>query len=215
MKPVLDHDAFVSKADEELNKIVIPKVEFRETTLGDAVDYINKMIVSHNARPEAFQIPLLRFHLEMAGEPSPVPALPPGMSPGANAEPPSGGKTVSPYDATITLSLSNVSMKELIRYLTSLGGLQPHIQADAIWLRPISTGGISVLLKRVYLVPASVFSTKAEAEKFLKPIIPQFDSPDFFWSFDEKSRLLTLQFANPTIEEFEEVYAHALLKHGY
>ena len=212
IKPILDHDAFVIRTDAELNEIVIPKIEFHEAKAKDAIDEINKWIVSHNSKPKAFQIPLLRIrHIDLLEHATPASA--PGASPVPGVPSP-GGKSVSPEDATITLSLSNTNVKEWIRYITSLSGMMIDIEQDAIWLKPLSYGE-SLLLKRVYIVPEAVFSTKAQAEKLLKPIVPQFTSPDFFWDFNERSHLLTLQFGNPIIEEFEKKYAKELLQHGF
>lgn len=219
IKPILDHDDFVSKTDGELSEIILPKVEFREASVKGVIAEMNKLILSHNSKPTAFQIPPLRIRdfnllglLEHAT--TALPGASPEQSNGSNVSSSPAAKSVAPEDAPLTLSLSNVSLKELLRYVTGLSGMVIDIEQDAIWLKPLSSGE-SLLLKRVYIVPEAVISTKAQAGKFLKPIIPQFASPDFFWDFDGRSHQLTLQFANPTIEEFEKLYARELLKHGF
>ena len=115
----------------------------------------------------------------------------------------------------MTLSLSNSTLKEALGYIAGLCGMTINVEPGAIWLKPMSSGGGSVLIKRGYIVPDAICSSKAQAEKLLKPTIPDFNSPDFFWNFDESSHTLTLQYGDTLIDEFEIGYARELLKHGF
>ncbi|MEP6670695.1 MAG: M56 family metallopeptidase [Chthoniobacter sp.] len=97
--------------------IILPKVEFREATLAEAVDFVSKRAREHD--PEGTGIKIL----VMLGNA-------PKSATGAN-----------PEDARITLSLTNVPLFEALQYLAGLAGLQPVYTKDAVVLKPMNAAG--------------------------------------------------------------------------
>ena len=107
----------------------------------------------------------------------------------------------------------DTNVKEWIRYITSLSGMMIDIEQDAIWLKPLSYGE-SLLLKRVYIVPEAVFSTKAQAEELLKPIVPQFISL-IFSGILTRDHICGSNSEIPSLKNLKKKYAKELLQHGF
>src|SRR5262245_62270918 len=81
----------------KLNSIIIPHVEFRDTTIREAIDFLREQAAENDPTGQGVNIVLRLVPLGQVAPPS-VPALPPGLptgtgSPGAGAPvqaPPAG-----------------------------------------------------------------------------------------------------------------------------
>lgn len=222
MQPVLHREEIATKTDEELKKIIVPKIEFHDTLIREAVDQMNVLIRAHNSEPSSFQIPPLRirqFPIPAAQE-SPAqsnPALTGTATDAANKDASSEPKLLPPEEARISLSLSNTSLKEIIRYVTNLFGMVIDFQADAVWLKPM-VWGIPVVETRSYSVPKAICTTRADAEELVKEQFPGFNPANprgCSWNFNETTHVLTLRFVDVSFVFFEKWYARELLKNGF
>lgn len=217
MAPILHREDIVPKINAELEKILIPKFDVRDTPIADVVDELNRYISEHNSQPSAFQIPHLCIRHDSGLDATPTSSQ--NVS-GSEKSDPSPALPIPSEDARITLSLSKITLAEAVRYVTNLSALMIDIEPGTIWLKPLIYPTI-LLTKHVYIIPYSVCSTKAQAEKLLAGIIPDFktsipeSSPQIFWEFDASSHLLTLSYGEYTIDQFEKNYARELLNHGF
>jgi hypothetical protein len=153
-----------------------------------------------------------------------LPAVPPLTIPGVQASgsasaptvpgAPANAKTVSPEEATITLTLTNVSLFELLHYVTNLAGLTIKVQPDGIWVKPIMSSGCYMMLTRAYRLPAAVCSTREQIDEIEKAI-NLIKIPNRKWDFDPKTRCLTIRTIDPDFYNFEHWYAAALMRYGY
>ena len=215
MKPILEDDATTSKIDEELEKIGVPNFHPHDATLPEVLEQVNAVIIIHNSNPSAIQIPPLRIYPD---HPQPTPVThenPPDKKPGA------------PENTRITLNYPAPKrqpdrfgwpMKWVIKDISHISYTVIDIEPDAIWLKSLATP--ENLTKRVYFIPYSICYTKVDVEYMLRTHFWSFDlqkriNPDVSWDFDNKSHLLTLQYGDLPIMEFEKWFARELLKRGF
>jgi len=140
-----------------MERIIIPKLEFREATFREALEFLKKRSVEldPNSRPIGGRGVIVRLPPVVqsqgaalaipteAAAPSPPPPGVPGLdTPAAVTEtsPPlrPDPDAVGPQEARITLSLTNISLYEALRYITSQAGLKLRILTDAIEIVPVS-----------------------------------------------------------------------------
>jgi general secretion pathway protein D len=135
----------------KLDRIIIPKLEFREATVREAIDFLKKksqeLDVDSPAGEKGVNIVL---KLEGSGggggvapeaAPAGVPGIP-GLDPipaapnaPAMAAPAAFG---SPADARITVSLTNIPLIEALKYVTGLANLKFKVEPFAVSIVPLS-----------------------------------------------------------------------------
>ncbi|MEA3188147.1 MAG: ral secretion pathway protein [Chthoniobacter sp.] len=147
----------------KLNRIIIPKIEFREATVREAIDFLKqksreldteqdptkrgvnivlKMEASGGSAPAAAP--------DAAGAAPAIPGLEATPAPTATTTP--TGPTVNPADVRITLSLSNIPLAEALRYITNLANLKIKVDPFAVAIVPI-TENTADLVTKEYKVP--------------------------------------------------------------
>ncbi|MEA3209975.1 MAG: ral secretion pathway protein [Chthoniobacter sp.] len=170
-RPIETRGGEVSRTEmiqKKLERIVIPRLEFKEATIREAIEFLKKKSVeldTTEANPANRGVNLV-LKLEGAsgggagaapdlGAPAAAPAIPglealPGAAaPGApGAAPAAFG---SPADARITVSLTNIPLSEALRYVTNLAGLKYKVEPFAVSIVPASTN-IDVLITKEYKV---------------------------------------------------------------
>ena len=82
------------------------------------------------------------------------------------------GNGISPGDAKITLSLTNIPLSEAIRYVTSLAGLKVRIDPYSVTIVPLSEPTDS-LVTREYVVPPGFLSMSGSAGGGGPPSLPE------------------------------------------
>jgi len=171
----------------KLNSIIIPKVEFKDATVREAIDFLKTKSrdLDHDPDPSRRGVNIV-LQLEAPGGAAmgaPSPAAPadagaaaaiPGLDPAAagaapaagGAAPAAGGAapaaaaatpSINPSDARITLSLNNVPMAEVLRYITTLAGLKVKIDPYAVSVVPL-TMIVETLITKEYKVPPGTFT---------------------------------------------------------
>ncbi|XHR28257.1 MAG: Amuc_1098 family type IV pilus outer membrane protein [Chthoniobacteraceae bacterium] len=151
----------------KLNTIIIPKVEFKDATVREAIEFlkIKSRELDRDPDPSRRGVNIV---LQLDGGNG---AAAPTADAGAGAAPAIPGlETATPTAAAggsaggavgtqpITLSLSNVPMAEVLRYITSLAGLKYKIDPYAVAVVPL-TAVYDTLITKEYKVPPGTFST--------------------------------------------------------
>ena len=135
----------------KLELIVIPKLEFREATIREAVDYLKKksqeLDIDSPAGEKGVNIVL---KLDSTGGGAPVglpeaaPAVPgiPGLDPVPGAAPAMPAMPAAPLGdpgaARITVALTNIPLIEALRYVTGLANLKFKVEPYAVSVVPLS-----------------------------------------------------------------------------
>lgn len=161
------------RLQKKLATIIIPKVEFKDATLREAIDYLRKrgneldtdpakkpinIVLQLNAPSGAASAPAPGA-TGPAADPSapPIPGLDPSAAaPAASAVIPVAptASTTNPSDTPITLTLNNVPMGEALRYIANLAGLKVKYEEHAVNLIPV---GVDTLITKKYTLPPGAF----------------------------------------------------------
>ena len=155
------------RIQRKLDRIIIPKLEFREATIREAVDFLKKKSVELDIDSEPGNKGVnIVLKLDNGGAgaapadaPAPAPAAIPGLEqiPAAPGAAPaarwrcSGSRRSRPGDARITVSLTNIPLIEALRYVTNLAGLKFKVEPYAVFVVPQSVN-TDVLVTREWKV---------------------------------------------------------------
>ena len=156
----------------KLERIIIPKIEFRDATVREAIDFLKKKSVElDDFSPAGEKGVNIVLKLDAGnggggggggGAPAaaaPIPGIP-GLdnaqpaAPAAGAIPapaaaPGGG---SPADARITVSLTNIPLIEALKYVTGLASLKFKVEPYAVSVVPV-TENTDVLITKEWKIP--------------------------------------------------------------
>jgi len=118
---------------QRMERVIIPRLEFREATVREALDFLKKKSVELD--PEAPVNIRTNFPMVLAGPREANPAIPPPSIPGESGATPgpfAGRGIANPQEARITLALTNISLYAALRYVTSLADLKFRIRLAAL-----------------------------------------------------------------------------------
>ncbi|MEI9898235.1 MAG: LptA/OstA family protein [Chthoniobacter sp.] len=146
-------------ASAALNKartIVIPKVELREATLVEALDFLRTKATELDPDKSGVNI-----------------ILPPGVD-----SVPIGSAGARPADARITISLTNVPLDEALRYVTELAGLELRAEPHALVLQlpPVAAPAEAKSAAAPGAAPIVAPAESAALQKAEKIIIPKIET---------------------------------------
>ena len=169
----------------KLNNIIIPKVEFKDATVREAIDFLKKKSAELDIRetdPSRRGVNIV-LQLDVPGsvpaaaaaapaDPAAAPAIP-GLDPAAasNTAGASAASGINPADARITLSLNNMPLAEVLRYITTLAGLKVKIDQYAVAIVPI-TVVTDQLITKEYKVPPGAFQNAVNSGGSAAPAAP-------------------------------------------
>ncbi len=161
----------ISRTDmisRKLERIVIPKLDFKEATIREAVEFLkekSRMLDTTEPNPANRGVNIV-LKLEGGGggaapEAAPAAAAPaiPGLDalPGAAPAPGAGALPAfaagNAADARITVSLTNIPLSEALRYVTNLAGLKFKVEPFAVSIVPASTNIETVITKEYKVRP--------------------------------------------------------------
>jgi len=150
----------IDKIQKKLERTIIPKLDFKDATIREAVEYLKKKSIELDPVDEpktGVNIVLKLDAGSSVGVPEALPPPPvgPGGIPGLDAGPPpaapapalGGGGT----DARITVALSNIPLIEALRYVTGLANLKFKVEPFAVSVVPLSVS-TDVLITREWKV---------------------------------------------------------------
>ena len=166
-----------ARITNKLNTIIIPKIEFRDASIREAIDFLRQQAAANDPATEGRKGVdiVLRANPTVGGraEAAPpvvesvAPALP-GASPEAAvpvATPPPAAvitpPSISPTDARITITLNEIPLGEALRYIASQAGLKVKVEPYAVSIIPISEQSNDLLTKE-YRVPPGFISRIGE-----------------------------------------------------
>src|SRR5437762_7458018 len=160
----------------KLNSIIIPHLEFRDTTIREAIDFLREQAAENDPSGQGVNIVLRLVPLGQVAQPSlPVqPAAPTEgtATPGAGAPPagaaappagaPVGGRpgavpvvapVSGPAGARITVTLDNIPLGEALRYVANQAGTKVKVEPYAIAVVPLTEQSNELITKRYHVPP--------------------------------------------------------------
>jgi Flp pilus assembly secretin CpaC/tetratricopeptide (TPR) repeat protein len=158
----------------KLNRIIIPRIDLRDTTVREAVEFLkqrSRELDTSTDDPQGKR----GVNIVLKLNPSrPDLSVPPAEGP---TPAPLGGTA----DTRVTLSLTNVPLIEALRYLTELAGLKYKIEPYAVSIVPITENTTDLITKKYRVPPgfipagpvtgAEIPSPGAAREEVLEPRI--------------------------------------------
>jgi general secretion pathway protein D len=175
--------AGTARINNKLNTIIIPRIEFRDASIREAIDFLREQAADNDTSTtgkRGVDIVLRTVPLGQVAPP-PVPVVPAASpvtaatgSPGAGgttaggtqpvtappvvARPVVAGAPTSPAEARITITLNQIPLGEALRYIAAQAGLKVKVEPYAVSIIPISEQSNDLLTKE-YRVPPDFIST--------------------------------------------------------
>jgi general secretion pathway protein D len=167
-----------ARTTQKLNSIIIPRVEFRDASVREAIDFIRQQAADNDPNPDEKKGVDIVLRLAPLGQIAP-PSIPvePTQSPGTAsgtptdaAQPsamtsPAGARAIAaasvalrPADARITITLNQIPLGEALRYIASQAGLKVKVEPYAVSIIPITEQSNDLITKE-YRVPPGFIST--------------------------------------------------------
>ncbi|HJT44843.1 MAG TPA: Amuc_1098 family type IV pilus outer membrane protein [Chthoniobacterales bacterium] len=173
-----------ARITQKLNAIVIPRVEFRDASVREAIDFLRQQAAANDPNPDEKKGVDIVLRLAPLGQIAPpsvpvdqvqgnggagAPATSPEAAPpGAPTKPtvakpivasaPVSSPAISPSDARITITLNQIPLGEALRYIASQAGLKVKVEPYAVSIIPISEQSNDLITKE-YRVPPGFIST--------------------------------------------------------
>jgi general secretion pathway protein D len=174
-----------ARINNKLNTIIIPRIEFRDASIREAIDFLRQQAVANDPATEGKKGVDIVLRLVPLGQVAPpsapveaaIPATPTGAAPAEGAAAPTTpvqarpvvapavvpSSAISPAQARITISLSQIPLGEALRYIASQAGLKVKIEPYAVSIIPLSEQSNDLITKE-YRVPPGFISTTINAQ---------------------------------------------------
>ncbi|MBI5684855.1 MAG: hypothetical protein HZC54_07230 [Verrucomicrobia bacterium] len=128
--------------ERKLNSIRLPKLEFRDTSIVEVINYLNKQSRAIDEQQSGGE----GVNIVLAGLPF--------------TEAKAGSKTDSMAGTPgITLNLMDVPLRDALRYVTDIAGLKFVVDKYAVLVTPVTYQPPGVMQTRDFQVPTGVFTT--------------------------------------------------------
>jgi general secretion pathway protein D len=162
-----------ARITNKLNSIIIPKIEFRDASIREAVDFLRQQAAANDPSPDTKKgVDIVLRTTPLGGVTPPAP-LPETAPPLPGAPPPEPGveptpvpapaaPSIAPSDARITITLNQIPLGEALRYIASQAGLKVKIEPYAVSIIPINEQS-SDLFTKEYRVPPGFISSSVNA----------------------------------------------------
>ena len=172
----------------KLNTIIIPRLEFRDASLREAVDFLREQAVENDPATEGKRgvniviPPSLAVQRVVtppaAGSPAPqgagAPATAPAGTPVPGAPPAAAANRAGnlpaappPERGNITIELNHIPLGEALRYIANQAGLKVKVEPYAVSLVPKTEQSDDLLVKR-YHVPPEFFGGPLDVGYYLE-----------------------------------------------
>src|SRR5437764_192573 len=179
----------------KLDSIIIPRIEFRDASIREAIDFVRQQAAANDPSPEGrrgFDMVLRLRSIGRSNEPVPVtgtttageavasPAPAGALPPGESAPPPAAVvpapavtpatpslPPVNPAEARITLTLNQIPLGEALRYIASQAGLKVKVEPYAVLILPLSEQSNELTTKEYRVPPGFISSTVNVGESAL------------------------------------------------
>ena len=172
----------------KLNTIIIPKIEFREASIREAIEFLRQQAAENDPGADGrkgvdivLRVNTLGTRAETTATTSTTTVVAPAVTaPGVSPEPtaivapPTVATTVSapsinPADARITITLNQIPLGEALRYIASQAGLKVKIEPYAVSIIPISELSNDLLTKQYRVPPGFISSSVNVGPSLLGP----------------------------------------------
>src|SRR5262245_11313720 len=180
-----------AQINNKLNSIIIPRIEFRDATIREAIDFLREQAAENDTSgtgKRGVDIVLRMVPLGQVAAPQ-APVAPPPVSsspttavpgaPGA-AGAPAGGTAPSSAPAVaarpvapasneprITITLNQIPLGEALRYIAAQAGLKVKVEPYAVSIIPMSEQSHDLVTKR-YHVPPEFFGGPLDVGYYLE-----------------------------------------------
>ncbi|HEY1583386.1 MAG TPA: type II and III secretion system protein, partial [Chthoniobacterales bacterium] len=162
-----------ARITNKLNSIIIPKIEFRDASIREAIDFLRQQAAANDPSTEGkrgVDIVLRTTSLGRVEAPARAPEVSatapplPGASPEAAAVEPTpvpvpAAPTISPSEARITITLNQIPLGEALRYIASQAGLKVKVEPYAVSVIPINEQSSDLFTKEYRVPPGFIGST--------------------------------------------------------
>jgi general secretion pathway protein D len=140
----------VARMTKKLQSITVPKLQFDDVAIEDAVRFLADKSRELDPDKEGVNFVLKK-------EPTVAPAAPAASTAGAAA-----GTAVAPAPAPqftpVTLKLENVTLEQILNFLTNITPLKYKVEENAVFLLPLNESS-EILQTRTFAVPPGFFKT--------------------------------------------------------
>src|SRR5882724_12492564 len=158
----------------KMNSIIIPHIEFRDTTVREAIEFLREQAAENDPSGQGVNIVLRLVPLGQVAGPS-APVLPPPTGAGTSVPvlpaqaPPAGAPAQGapgappgvapvpvvsgPAGARITVTLDNIPLGEALRYVANQAGLKVKVEPYAIAVIPLTEQSNDLITKRYHVPP--------------------------------------------------------------
>ena len=164
--------AGTARITTKLNTIIIPRVEFRDASIREAIDFLRQQAAANDPAAEGRKGVDIVLRISPLGTVAPPPPAPVEAAPLPEGETgaPEGGvapapvqpvistPAVSPGNARITITLNQIPLGEALRYIASQAGLKVKVEPYAVLVIPISEQSVDLITKE-YRVPPGFISS--------------------------------------------------------
>ncbi len=156
-----------ARITNKLNSIIIPKIEFRDASIREAIDFLRQQAAANDPSTEGkrgVDIVLRTSALGRTEAPAPIretaPPLP-GAEPAVEPTPVPvpAAPSISPSDARITITLNQIPLGEALRYIASQAGLKVKVEPYAVSVIPINEQSSDLFTKEYRVPPGFIGST--------------------------------------------------------
>jgi general secretion pathway protein D len=171
-----------AQVSNKLNTIIIPRLEFRDASLREAVDFLREQAVENDPATEGKRgvnivIPPSLAVQRVVTPPAAVSPAPAGT--GAPATAPAGAPPAAanragnlpaappPERGNITIELNQIPLGEALRYIANQAGLKVKVEPYAVSLVPKTEQSNDLLVKR-YHVPPEFFGGPLDVGYYLE-----------------------------------------------
>src|SRR5438132_4680907 len=152
----------------KLNGIIIPHIEFRDTSIREAIDFLREQASENDPSGQGVNIVLRLVPLGQIAPPSSPVAQPTGTASPAGGAPPAGAGEApagspgampvvapvsGPAGARITVTLDNIPLGEALRYVANQAGLKVKVEPYAVAVIPLTEQSNDLVTKRYHVPP--------------------------------------------------------------
>ncbi|MFL6584015.1 MAG: Amuc_1098 family type IV pilus outer membrane protein [Chthoniobacterales bacterium] len=184
-----------ARITNKLNSIIIPRIEFRDASIREAIDFLREQAAEHDPTPEGKRGVDIVLRLTAIGgraapetitttttiAPSPAAPLPQGNAPPpATNEPPVAAVTgpspviavpaapaVAPGEPRITITLNQIPLGEALRYIAAQANLKVKIEPYAVSIIPTSEQSQELITKEYRVPPGFIQSSVTPTNSML------------------------------------------------
>ena len=154
---------------KKLNNIILPKINFTDSTVREAIDFLVQKSKTLDPAGEGVSI-VLKLPDDGGAAPAPAPAPAPAAVPGIpGLDPVPGGGAIPGAPVVgggsgtrITLTLANVPLIEVIKYITNLANLKYKIEPFAVSIVPLGTSTEELYIKEWKVNPSLFLNTPGQ-----------------------------------------------------